>query len=63
MVDRDATEVADSSEAAGQPLLTLVESLVRRVRELPEPAFDTPRPDGATQHDHYIHGTPKRDDL
>jgi hypothetical protein len=33
----------------------------RRMHALPEEVFDHLPEDGSFQHDHYIHGTPKRD--
>ena len=44
-------------------LLDVTNMILERFRNLPGEPFDPPRPDGASQHDHYIYGTPKRDDL
>ena len=45
------------------PLRTISEEILSRVRALPDEAFEGLPTDGASQHDHYIYGTPKRDDL
>ena len=39
---------------------SLVERIVARARELPPETLDLLPSDGASQHDHYIYGTPKR---
>jgi predicted DNA-binding antitoxin AbrB/MazE fold protein len=39
---------------------SLAERIVARARALPPEVLDRLPPDGATQHDHYIYGTPKR---
>jgi predicted DNA-binding antitoxin AbrB/MazE fold protein len=43
---------------ARQP--SLAERIVARARALPPETLDCLPPDGASQHDHYIYGTPKR---
>ncbi|MCB9384621.1 MAG: hypothetical protein H6509_08400 [Bryobacterales bacterium] len=40
-----------------------LEDLLGPIAALPPEAFDGLPTDGASQHDHYIYGTPKRDDL
>jgi hypothetical protein len=40
--------------------LPLVERIVARARALPQETLDRLPADGASQHDHYIYGTPKR---
>ena len=42
---------------------SLAERIVARARALPPETFDCLPPDGASQHDHYIYGTPKRPEL
>ena len=42
---------------------TLVERIIARGKALPEEVFARLPHDGASQHDHYIYGTPKRTDL
>jgi predicted DNA-binding antitoxin AbrB/MazE fold protein len=39
---------------------TLAERIVARARALPPEVLDSLPDDGATQHDHYLYGTPKR---
>jgi hypothetical protein len=39
------------------------ERILALTRDLPPEAFDSLPTDGASQHDHYIYGTPKRTDL
>ncbi|MGD9856456.1 MAG: antitoxin family protein [Planctomycetaceae bacterium] len=39
---------------------SLAERIVARARALPPEVFDAWPADGASQHDHYIYGTPKR---
>jgi predicted DNA-binding antitoxin AbrB/MazE fold protein len=43
---------------ARQP--SLAERIVARARALPPETLDRLPTDGASQHDHYIYGTPKR---
>jgi hypothetical protein len=49
--------------APPQGVRAVAEEIRERFRNLTGPAFDEPRLDGASQHDHYIYGVPKRDDL
>jgi predicted DNA-binding antitoxin AbrB/MazE fold protein len=39
---------------------SLAERIVARAGALPPETLDRLPPDGASQHDHYIYGTPKR---
>jgi predicted DNA-binding antitoxin AbrB/MazE fold protein len=39
------------------------EQILALTRDLPPEAFEGLPTDGASQHDHYIYGTPKRTDL
>jgi bifunctional DNA-binding transcriptional regulator/antitoxin component of YhaV-PrlF toxin-antitoxin module len=39
---------------------SLAERIVARARALPQETLDRLPEDGASQHDHYIYGTPKR---
>jgi predicted DNA-binding antitoxin AbrB/MazE fold protein len=43
--------------------LTLMERIIARGKALPEQVLAGLPRDGASQHDHYIYGTPKRTDL
>ncbi len=62
LVDEQLRPAAQDG-APEQPLRTVSEMILRRVRDLPDEAFEGLPKDGASQHDHYIYGTPKRDDL
>lgn len=39
---------------------SLTEQIAARARTLPQETLDRLPADGASQHDHYIYGTPKR---
>jgi antitoxin component of MazEF toxin-antitoxin module len=39
---------------------TLAERIAARANDLPPEVLERLPPDGASQHDHYIYGTPKR---
>ena|SRR5947208_1956400 len=43
--------------------IPLWEQILSLTRDLPPEAFAGLPTDGASQHDHYIYGTPKRSDL
>ena len=47
-----------TAREAGQP--SLAERIAARARALPPDVLDSLPVDGASQHDHYIYGTPKR---
>jgi predicted DNA-binding antitoxin AbrB/MazE fold protein len=51
-----ADEHANNEEPLWEQILSLT-------RDLPPEAFEGLPTDGASQHDHYIYGTPKRTDL
>jgi antitoxin component of MazEF toxin-antitoxin module len=62
-VEPGAELVADVREQTiilGPVRPTLAERIVARARALPPEVLDKLPPDGASQHDHYIYGTPKR---
>ena len=52
-------ELEDGSTSAQ----TAREDLLGPIAKLPSEAFENLPTDGASQHDHYIYGVPKRDDL
>jgi predicted DNA-binding antitoxin AbrB/MazE fold protein len=54
------TGAPSESPPAGQ---MLGEEIAALVEALPPEVVDTWPTDGASQHDHYIYGTPKRTDL
>jgi predicted DNA-binding antitoxin AbrB/MazE fold protein len=54
----ESTELSEPSDEQ-----TLGEWIASLTRDLPPEAFEGLPTDGASQHDHYIYGTPKRTDL
>jgi hypothetical protein len=44
-----------------QPLRTAADIVLRHMRNVPPEIMATMPADGASQHDHYIYGWPKRD--
>ena len=44
----------------GPAVPSLAERIAARARALPQETLDRLPADGASQHDHYIYGTPKR---
>lgn len=53
-------EVQDGRIILGPAAPSLVEQIVARARALPQETLDRLPADGASQHDHYTYGTPKR---
>ena len=53
-------EVEAGRIVLGPAAPSLVERIAARARALPEDTLDRLPADGASQHDHYIYGTPKR---
>ena len=59
-------EPAESAKPPGRPDgsdLPWWDEILALTRDLPPEAFEGLPTDGASQHDHYIYGTPKRTDL
>jgi predicted DNA-binding antitoxin AbrB/MazE fold protein len=54
---KEHEKVSVTVQAAGP---SLVERIVARAHALPPEVLDRLPADGASQHDHYIYGTPKR---
>jgi predicted DNA-binding antitoxin AbrB/MazE fold protein len=54
---------ASAAGDAAQRPLSAVERIIARAEALPEEVIAQWPTDGASQHDHYIYGTPKRTDL
>jgi plasmid stability protein len=48
-------------QAAGQPLRTTAEMILSNMSKVPAEDMATLPKDGASQHDHYIYGWPKRE--
>ncbi len=63
VLERDLGMGSSAAPRPDQPLRSVTEEILRRVGKLPSDAFEGLPRDGAGQHDHYIYGTPKRDDL
>jgi bifunctional DNA-binding transcriptional regulator/antitoxin component of YhaV-PrlF toxin-antitoxin module len=53
-------EVEEGRIVLARPRPTLAERIIARARALPQEVLDRLPTDGASQHDHYIYGTPKR---
>jgi antitoxin component of MazEF toxin-antitoxin module len=53
-------EVQDGRIVLGAVGPSLAERIAARARALPQETLDRLPADGASQHDHYIYGTPKR---
>jgi antitoxin component of MazEF toxin-antitoxin module len=53
-------EVRDGRLILGPARPSLAERIADRARTLPPETLDRLPADGASQHDHYIYGTPKR---
>ena len=60
---RVTVEPAGATEQTAQSGLSAVEKIIARAKELPAEVAASWPTDGASQHDHYIYGTPKRTDL
>jgi len=56
----EIAEPQDVQEPTQEPIW---EQILALTRDLPPEVFDGLPTDGASQHDHYIYGTPKRRDL
>jgi hypothetical protein len=46
----------------GKPLQTIAEIIVSCMRDVPPEIMATMPTDGASQHDHYIYGWPKKEE-
>ncbi len=60
---RVTVEPAAAAAQTAQSGLTAVEKIIARAEALPAEVVASWPTDGASQHDHYIYGTPKRADL
>ena len=50
----------ESKQKNGQSLKDLWRGIDERLKEIPEDAWDEVPTDGATNHDYYLYGSPKR---
>ncbi len=60
MVDRDLEEPARSAVAPAVPRRHISEVIREIMSDVPPEIFESLPRDGASEHDHYIYGTPKR---
>jgi hypothetical protein len=56
-----AAEPVAAEPAAARPLQTAADIILASMRNVPPEIMATMPEDGASQHDHYIYGWPKRD--
>jgi hypothetical protein len=54
-------ELAEPQAPAARPLQTAADIVLSHMRKVPPEIMATMPTDGASQHDHYIYGLPKRD--
>ena len=54
-------QLASAGPSAEHPLKTAAEIVLDRMRNVPPEIMATMPKDGASQHDHYIYGWPKRE--
>jgi hypothetical protein len=50
-----------STSSAERPLQTAADIVLSHMRKVPSEIMETMPKDGASQHDHYIYGWPKRE--
>ena len=55
-------KLADAEPAAERPLQTAADIVVGSMRRVPPEIMATMPKDGASQHDHYIYGWPKKEE-
>ncbi len=48
--------------AEQQPLQAAADIILKRMRKVPDELMSTMPADGASQHDHYIYGWPKKEE-
>jgi plasmid stability protein len=53
-------KLAEAEPAAERPLQTAADIILASMRNVPPEIMATMPKDGASQHDHYIYGWPKR---
>ena len=57
--ERDLGVTDRASAGPQRPLRSAAEMILQRMRKLPPEAFEGLPADGASQHAHYIYGSPK----
>ena len=55
------SQLAGAEPSAEHPLKTAADIVLERMRSVPPEIMATMPKDGASQHDHYIYGWPKRE--
>ena len=61
VLQRDLEQDAADAPASDRPLQTAAEIILKRMRNVPHEVMAQMPKDGATQHDHYIYGWPKKE--
>ena len=51
-----------ASKTNGDPVRPIWDTITDRMKELPPEVFDRLPHDGASEHDHYLYGSPKRNE-
>jgi hypothetical protein len=60
-IEKLAEPMATPNPAAERPLQHIANFIVESMKDVPPEIMATMPTDGASQHDHYIYGWPKRD--
>jgi hypothetical protein len=60
-LDEWVQRLAESGPPVERPLQTAADIILASMREVPPEVMATMPADGASQHDHYIYGWPKRE--
>jgi hypothetical protein len=60
VLQRDLGVAEHGKTAVDRPLQSAADMILQRIRKLPREAFEGLPSDGASQHDHYLYGSPKR---
>jgi hypothetical protein len=60
-LDAWLNKLADAEPAAERPLQTAADIVLASMRNVPPEIMATMPKDGASQHDHYIYGWPKKE--
>jgi len=57
----DKAAIPAQGQPASQPMQHIADIIVESMKDVPPEIMATMPTDGASQHDHYIYGWPKRD--
>jgi hypothetical protein len=55
-------QLAEPAQPASQPLRHIADMICENMKNVPPEIMATMPTDGASQHDHYIYGWPKREE-